>query len=115
MQTYTFAQASPFLQSFKYFRKKYCQSANRKMYSWIWEASTQAKSNCASLGPFICWALLGPFICWALLGPFICSTRTKSQMAPNEKVLSNEKLGLRAKHRVKVKLLIVEIVFLQKL
>ena len=36
-------------------------------------------------------------------------------MAPNEKVPSNEKLGLRAKHRVKVNLLIVEIVFLQKL
>ena len=35
-------------------------------------------------------------------------------MAPNEKVLSNEKLGLRAKHRVKVILLIVEIKFLQK-
>ena len=34
-------------------------------------------------------------------------------MAPNEKVLSNEKLGLRAKRRVKVNLLIVEIVFLR--
>ena len=45
----------------------------------------------------------------------VCSTRNKSQMAPNEKVLSNENLGLRAKHRVKVNLLIVEIVFLQKL
>ena len=56
-----------------------------------------------------------PFICWALLGPFICSTRNKSQMAPNEKVPSNEKLGLRAKHRVKNICLIVEIVFLQKL
>ena len=60
------------------------------------------------------WALLGPFICWALLGPFICSTRNKSQMAPNEKVPSNEKLGLRAKHRVKFICLIVEIVFSQK-
>ena len=55
-----------------------------------------------------------PFIRWALLGPFICSTRNKSQMAPNEKVPSNEKLGLRAKHRVKVMFLIVGIVFLQK-
>ena len=70
--------------------------------------------NYALLGPFICWALLGPFICWALLGPFICSTRNRSQMAPNEKVPSNEKMGLRAKHRVKLNLLIVEIVFLQK-
>ena len=42
------------------------------------------------------------------------STRNKSQMAPNEKVRSNEKLGLRAKHRVKLNFVIVEIVFLQK-
>ena len=35
-------------------------------------------------------------------------------MAPNEKVPSNEKLGLRATHRVKVNFLIVENVFLQK-
>ena len=45
----------------------------------------------------------------------VCSTRNKSQMAPNEKVLVHGKLGLRAKHRVKVIFLIVEIVFLQKL
>ena len=43
----------------------------------------------------------------------LCSTRNKSQMAPNEKVCVYEKLGLRSKHRVKVILLIVEIVFLQ--
>ena len=36
-------------------------------------------------------------------------------MAPNEKVCFYDKLGLRAKHRVKVNFLIVEIVFLQKL
>ena len=35
-------------------------------------------------------------------------------MAPNEKVLFHEKLGLRSKHRVKVRFLIVEIKFLQK-
>ena len=35
-------------------------------------------------------------------------------MAPNEKVCVDEKLGLRSKHRVKLNLLIVEIVFSQK-
>ena len=35
-------------------------------------------------------------------------------MAPNEKVLLQEKLGLRAKHRVKVIFCIVEIALLQK-
>ena len=44
----------------------------------------------------------------------ICSTRNKSKKAPNEKVCVYEKLGLRAKHRVKVICLIVEITFLQK-
>ena len=44
----------------------------------------------------------------------VCSTRNKSKKAPNEKVCVYEKLGLRAKHLVKVILLIVEIVFLQK-
>jgi hypothetical protein len=35
-------------------------------------------------------------------------------MAPNEKLLFHEKLGLRSKHRVKVRFFIVEIKFLQK-
>ena len=33
----------------------------------------------------------------------ICSSRNKSQMAPNGKVLLHEKLGLRSKHRVQIR------------
>ena len=65
------------------------------------------------------WGFIG-FLCPGLKGyvgvhgVLWGSTRNKSQMPPNEKVCVYEKLGLRSKHRVKVNLLIVEIVFLQK-
>ena len=33
----------------------------------------------------------------------ICPSKNKSKIAPNEKVLFQEELGLRSKHRVKVR------------
>ena len=45
----------------------------------------------------------------------ICSSRNKSQMAPNEKVLFHEKLGLRSNTWGTIPFLIVKVQFLKKL